>query len=61
MEHVSFGHDANKDREDGDNQAEPDEYLQERTQIVLGDSDASHREKQRQTLLSHYAICERNY
>ena len=42
MEDKSFGRKTNEDREDGNNQAEPDEYLEEGAQIILSYNSASH-------------------
>ena len=42
LERVSLGCETNEDRDDGDNQAQPNKYFQERAQVVFGDSNSSH-------------------
>ena len=42
MDRVSLGCETNEARDDGDNQAQPDKYFQERAQVVFGDSNSSH-------------------
>ena len=41
---ISFGRKANEDREERNNQAKPDQYIQEGAHVVLGNSSASHGE-----------------
>ncbi len=45
MEDISFGRKANEDRDKRNNQAKPDEYLQEGAHVVFGNSNTSHGEK----------------
>lgn len=47
VDQISFGREANKDREEGNSQAEPDEDFQEGAQVVLGNSQASHGEEEK--------------
>ena len=45
VDEISFGRKANEDREEGNRQAEPNEYVQKGAQVVLGNSHASHGER----------------
>ena len=61
MEDISFGQNANEDGEEGNNQAEPGEYLHEGALDVLCNDSASHNQMHRMAGATRVTRTDRIY